>query len=118
MPSYNEIENENNPLSTVKKYLQKHNQKTGRNVIVYYSGWLNVDDEKVFIKLNDKQGFMNAIKDLDKSKGLDLIIQTPGGSVDATESIIDYLHSIFDDNIRVIVPLIAMSGGTMIACSA
>ena len=40
------------------------------------------------------------------------------GSIDATESIIDYLHYVFKDNIRVIVPLTAMSGGTMIACSA
>ncbi|MBQ9160134.1 MAG: S49 family peptidase [Methanobrevibacter sp.] len=65
----------------------------------------------------DKNGFMNLIKDLDKSKGLDLILHTPGGSISATESIIDYLHSIFGENIRAIIPQIAMSGGTMIACS-
>ena len=65
----------------------------------------------------DKNGFMSLIKDLDKSKGLDLVLHTPGGSVSATESIIDYLHAIFDDNIRAIIPQIAMSGGTMIACS-
>jgi ATP-dependent protease ClpP protease subunit len=60
---------------------------------------------------------MAVIENLDESKGLDLILHTPGGSIDATESIIDYLHSVFGDDIRAIMPQIAMSGGTMIACS-
>lgn len=47
---------------------------------------------------------MAVIHKLDKDKGLDLILHTPGGDVAATESIIDYLQSIFKDNIRVIVP--------------
>ena len=37
MPSYNEIERKNNPLTTIKKYLEKYRQKTGRNTIIYYS---------------------------------------------------------------------------------
>lgn len=60
---------------------------------------------------------MSVIKDLDKTKGLDLILHTPGGAVSATESIIDYLHAVFGENIRAIIPQMAMSGGTMIACS-
>ena len=44
-------------------------------------------------------------------------MHTPGGSIGATESIVHYLQSIFDNNIRAIVPQIAMSAGTMIACS-
>lgn len=116
MPSFSEIEQENNPKSTIIKYTRKLHEKTGRNVIVYYSGWLTFDDE-VSIDAMDKNGFMNVIKDLNKSKGLDLILHTPGGSVSATESIIDYLHAIFGDDIRAIIPQMAMSGGTMIACS-
>ena len=75
------------------------------------------DYEKISIDDFDKNGFMGVIKDLDKSLGLDLILHTPGGQVDATESIIDYLHAIFGDDIRAIIPQMAMSGGTMIACS-
>ena len=44
-------------------------------------------------------------------------MHTPGGSVGATESIIDYLNNLFDGNIRAVIPQITMSGGTMIACS-
>ena len=61
---------------------------------------------------------MNAVKNLDRTKGLDLILHTPGGDLSATESLIDYLRKIFGTDIRAIIPQIAMSGGTMIACSA
>jgi hypothetical protein len=52
-----------------------------------------------------------------RAEGLDLILHTPGGSIAATESLVDYLRRIFGKNIRAIVPQIAMSAGTMIACS-
>jgi len=106
-----------------RKYLAALHQYTGRNVIVYYSGWLQKKD---FIRrgvsgfdLNDedKNGFMSAIHGLDRSKGMDLIIHTPGGEIAATESLVQYLRSMFDNDIRAIVPQIAMSAGTMVACS-
>lgn len=59
-----------------------------------------------------------AVHKLDRSKGLDLILHTPGGSIASTETIVRYLHLMFNNDIRVIVPQIAMSAGTMIACSA
>jgi len=58
---------------------------------------------------------MLTINKLDRSKGLDLILHTPGGDIAATESLVDYLYSMFDKDIRVIVPQISMSAGTMIA---
>ena len=60
---------------------------------------------------------MTVIHQLDRDKGLDLILHTPGGDTAATESIVDYLHNMFGNNIRAIVPQLAMSAGTMIACS-
>lgn len=117
MPSFSEIEDENNPKTTIVKYVRKLHQKTGRNIIVYYSSWLTLDEDEISIDAMDKNGFMNLIKDLDKTKGLDLILHTPGGAVSATESIIDYLHAVFGEDIRAVIPQMAMSGGTMIACS-
>jgi ATP-dependent protease ClpP protease subunit len=109
-----------NPLDTVRrKYLKKISEITGRNVIAYYSGWLqkpNAPDTAVNDK--DKSGFMLAINKLNKQKGLDLILHTPGGDIAATESLVDYLYSMFGENIRAIVPQISMSAGTMIALSA
>lgn len=101
------------------KYLDLLFKKTGRNVIAYYSGWLKPGKTlNVDINDSDVTGFMNALKGLDCSKGLDLILHTPGGSPTAAEGIVKYLHSKFGDDIRVIVPQMAMSAGTMMACSA
>jgi membrane-bound ClpP family serine protease len=65
----------------------------------------------------DKNGFMHAVHGLDKSKGLDLLLHTPGGDFAATESIGHYLRQMFGTNIRCFIPQLAMSGGTMIACA-
>jgi len=48
---------------------------------------------------------------------LDLILHSPGGSLEAAEAFVQYLRSKFS-HIRVIVPQFAMSAATMIACAA
>jgi ClpP class serine protease len=60
-------------------------------------------------------GFMTVINKLDRSLGLDLILHTPGGEINATEALVNYLRYAFDGNIRALVPHQAMSAGTMIA---
>ena len=101
-----------------RDYLTRLANHTGRNVIVYYSGWLSKPSiAGLDITDEDKNGFMMAVHKLDHKKGLDLILHTPGGSVAATQSLVDYLRKIFGTNMRAIVPQIAMSAGTMLACS-
>ena len=101
-----------------RKYLAQLHQYTQRNVIAYYSGFLSKPDIlQADINDEDKNGFMMAVHKLDRAKGLDLILHTPGGSIAATQSIVDYLHQMFGNDIRAIVPQIAMSAGTMMACS-
>lgn len=102
------------------EYLKKLQEKTGRNIVVYFSAW----QQKVgiggdySITDDDRNGFMSALKGLDKTRGLDLILHTPGGDLSATTSIVEYLYAFFNGDIRVIVPSTAMSAGTMIACAA
>ncbi len=60
---------------------------------------------------------MANVHNLNRKLGLDLILHTPGGDLAATESIVDYLHKMFDGNIRAIIPQLAMSAGTMMALS-
>jgi len=101
-----------------RRYLQALHEHTGRNVIAYYSGWLSKPGlQQSEISDEDKNGFMMAVHGLeDRGKGLDLLLHTPGGAIGATHSLVDYLHQMFGHEIRVIVPQIAMSAGTMIAC--
>nr|WP_268257786.1 hypothetical protein [Thermoanaerobacterium xylanolyticum] len=66
----------------------------------------------------DKTGFMSCIHTLDRSKGLNLILYTPGGELAATESLVYSLRDMFGNNKRVIVPEIAMSADTKIVCAS
>ena len=101
------------------KYLRKLSEYTGRNTIAYYSSFLDKPNaSNIDINDLDMTGFMNALKGMDCNKGLDLLLHTPGGSPAAAEAIINYLRKKFNNNIRVIVPQIAMSAGTMMACAA
>src|SRR5690606_2740260 len=43
---------------------------------------------------------------------------TPGGGGEATRAIVEYLYKMFGQDIRGIVPHMAMSAGTMVACAA
>lgn len=100
-----------------RDYLKKLADHTSRNVIAYYSGFLSKPEIPSDIIDEDKNGFLMAVHRLDRKKGLDLILHTPGGSISTTQSIVNYLHKMFGSDIRAIVPQIAMSAGTMIACS-
>lgn len=110
---------------TRRKYISKLSEYTGRHTIIYYSAFLQKPQlvrHGVDYSINDgdKTGFMTVINNLKKDKGkkgLDLFLHTPGGSISATESIVSYLKSIFGNDIRAIVPQMAMSAGTMIACA-
>lgn len=101
-----------------RNYLLELHLYTKRNVIAYYSGWLQRGGCRgIDINDLDTNGFMNAINGLECNKGLDLVLHTPGGSISATEHLVKYLKSKFGNNIRAFIPQIAMSAGTMIACS-
>lgn len=103
-----------------RKYLRELQKHTDRNVIAYYSGWLfrPPNTPNLSVGDDDMNAFMAAVHQFDRSKGLDLILHTPGGDIAATEALVKYLWVMFDKDIRVIVPQLAMSAGTMIACSA
>ena len=101
-----------------QEYLTKIYTITGRNIISYYSGWLkNSSAPNTIINDNDINALMNAVNKLDRTKGLDLILHTPGGDLAATENVVNYLQSAFPNNIRAIIPQLSMSAGTMIALS-
>lgn len=124
LPNWGQVLNEiqgmrvENPLDSIRrKYLSIMNKYTNRNVIAYYSGFLQKPKADVTIDDNDKNALMQAVCGLDKTKGLDLILHTPGGNTAATESIVNYLRAMFGNDIRAFVPQIAMSAGTMIALS-
>lgn len=131
MPTWNEINEELDKDSSIDAldrtrhhHLQLLSKHVDRPVIAYYSGYLQKGDDQGRIHVNctvtdlDMNGFMAVCHQLERNKGLDLILHTPGGGIEASRSIIEYLYKMFGRDIRVIVPQIAMSAGTMMACAA
>lgn len=126
MPAWNEILNETKAAGSTydmirRRYLKRLSNHTKRNTILYYSGWLQkphlLREPGLTLGISDadKNGFMSVVHLLKRDKGLDLILHTPGGDMAATESLVDYLRAMFGNDIRAIVPQLAMSGGTIIA---
>jgi hypothetical protein len=85
---------------TSRDYLRQLYEYTGRNTIYYYSAWLEKNQllqqgvTGFQVSDNDKDALMATIHGLDRSKGLDLVLHTPGGGVAATESIVEYLRAL------------------------
>lgn len=102
-----------------RKYLWLLSNHTGRDTILYASAWVqksDADDQDISITDEDLHALMEVSAGLNGEK-LDLIMHSPGGSVVAAEAFVSYLRSRYDD-IRVIVPNLAMSAAAMIACAA
>lgn len=103
-----------------RRYLVALHEHTGRNVILYATKWTQpgpADPGLVSITLEDVEALMEVVHGLDGSKGLDLVLHSPGGSPDAAEAVVHYLRSKFN-HIRVVVPQAAMSAATMVACAS
>lgn len=98
-----------------RRYLTELHALTGRDTILYSTAWMSGKPDTSIV-LEDVQGFMGAMKGL-HGPALDLILHSPGGSPDATASIVRYLRQKFSDT-RVFVPLAAMSAATMLSLSA
>lgn len=87
----------------------------GREVLFYASAFTVRHHESRFssIMWGDMEAMADAFHGADTSKGLVLIIHTPGGVVGAAKDVVEYLHKMFGD-ITAVVPHYAMSGGSMI----
>lgn len=108
-----------------QNYLAKLGTLRKRNAIAYYSGFQSGSaqpggtvNEGFAIRDVDRDGFMSAIHKLDRGKGLDLILHTPGGGIAATQALVRYLMEAFQGDMVTIVPHTAMSAGTLIALAS
>ena len=102
-----------------RKYLYELHHYTGRNVILYASGWIQKETPGELVSINDEdiQALMEVTAGLGGGSQLDLVLHSPGGSPEAAEAIVSYLRARFS-HIRVFVPNLAMSAATMICCAA
>ena len=103
-----------------RKYLKELADFTGRDVILYCTAYTTpqangVPADALSIITGDVQGFMTALHKMENDK-LDIVIHSPGGSVEAVDQIMSYLRTKYS-HIRAIVPQNAMSAASMMACA-
>lgn len=103
-----------------RRYLKSLQKYSDRDTLIYASAFSTkklpqLPSYLVSITSEDIQGFMSALHGL-KRKKLDLILHSPGGSLEAADQIVQYLRAKYD-HIRAIIPQNAMSAATMIACA-
>lgn len=99
-----------------RRYLKQLHEHTGRSVIVYAADMFGMAGPMASINLQDMVGMMEVFRDL-PGPDLDLILTSSGGQAEATDRIVRYLRTKFT-NVRVIVPLAAMSAATMWSMAA
>lgn len=127
MPTWNEVIEEIKETQETRpsafdevrwKYLQDLSEYTGRDAILYSSGWNELDVQSRHLQITDTDvhGFMQTIHDFSTTE-LDLIVHSPGGSPENAEQIVTYLRSKFND-IRIIVPQSALSAASLMCCAA
>lgn len=102
------------------QYLKKLYEVTKRDTIIYFSSYnvarpFPVQAGALSVTQDDIQGFMASLHEL-KGENLDLVLHSPGGSLEGAEQIVQYLRSKYK-HIRAIIPQNAMSAATMIACA-
>ena len=102
------------------KYINDLFSHTNRPLLVYVTDFLNpqkaaMAGNDLSINLSDKDGLVFATRTL-PSGPLDILLHSPGGSLEATESIVDILRPKFSD-IRFFIPNAAKSAATMLALS-
>ena len=102
-----------------RKYASALTKYLSTPVIVYASAFLQKPDASInelMMSSDDMEGFMEVVHGL-KGREVYLILHSPGGSAETAESIVSYLRYKFD-RITVIVPHMAKSAATMVACAA
>lgn len=108
----NKLPNGNPNFDSIRrKYLTRLSTLTGRPAIIYYTDWFGKGGPAASITLEDMQGMMEVCKDL-PGPDLDILLHSPGGSAEAAAAIVRYLRTKYS-NIRVFVPIAAMSAATM-----
>jgi len=126
MPTRNDIQQEIMKLKDAgqdnvrHRYLKELHEKTQRDTVIYFSSFntprpFQVPPAALSLTQEDIQGFMASLNGL-KGKNLDLMLHSPGGSLEAADQIVQYLRSKYK-HIRAIIPQNAMSAATMIACA-
>ena len=93
--------------------IKKIQEKTKNHLICY------VATQSSSLTREDSIGFAEVLYNIPRNSSIDLLINSPGGDIDAAEKIVSMLRATVGKGIlRIIVPDFAKSAGTLIALAA
>jgi len=104
----------NEPNENITRLIKEIQAKTNRKLIVYVA---NFNHPLGGIHLVDVLPFEEILRTIGSVKEVDLLLNSPGGEINATEKLVTMLRQRYD-HIRVIVPNQAKSGATMVALAS
>src|SRR5260370_40197378 len=104
-----------------RKKMKAVQEITGRTLISYAADFIapnplkaQLTDSLMSISLADKDSFDEVPRNLQKDSKIDVLLHSPGGSAEATESIVDLLRERFS-HIRFIIQNVAKTATTLLA---
>ena len=98
-----------------KDIIAQIQDRTGCRLICYIAG----SRQECMINQNDTVPFVDLLHNIREGENIDLLLHTNGGSVDAAEKLIRLVRSrVQDGQLRVIVPELAKSAGTVMVLGA
>lgn len=93
--------------------IKRIEELTGRRLICYVAG------SQASVDRDDTVGFVDLLHNIREKEGLDLLLHTVGGDIDAAEKLITMVRTkVGSGKLRVVVPDYAKSAGTLIALGA
>ena len=93
-----------------KKWLKKITELRGRDVLVYASDY-NKSNAPISIGYSDLIPFRDQLSFI-KTENIDVVLETPGGSAESVEDMVDSIRTKFS-KLGVIIPGSAKSAGTI-----
>lgn len=116
MPTYQKtIDTIKSPQDSNKRrqeLIKEIEELTKRRLLVYVADFNKPNNN---INLQDKTGFSDLVEDI-QEKEVDIVVNSPGGSAEVTESLVGILRSKFE-NIRFAIPNSAKSAATLLCLS-
>ncbi|MEW6347641.1 MAG: serine protease [Thermodesulfobacteriota bacterium] len=95
-------------------------KRSHRNVVLYASAFLQkpqIASMSLLVSAEDINGFVSVMYGMQWDKGLTLLLHTPGGVINAAETLVEYLTTKFEE-FETIIPTYAMSAGTMLSLAS
>ncbi len=99
-----------------RKLLSEIEKITKRNALNYSASALGLSGEVMWTL--DIVNLTRVMARSEGLKGVDLILNSPGGQPEVAEKIVTTLRHFYDDDLRVIVPEFAKSAGTIVCLGA